>query len=104
MIPPKYYPKLLGMRVKCVKLFDGKNIAIGKTGTIQFFQIQRRGYDHPFVLVEFDKHINGHAGRGVDGSDFRGKDGHCWNMEPEYLIKEEKRCKQLIQVQTFKDS
>jgi len=66
-------PKI-GQRVE----FIGNNLAPatckGVRGTVINDRASGARVDR--VLVEFDRHVNGHDGRGI-GS-ISGKDGHCW--------------------------
>lgn len=53
---------------------DGNELIINKTGRI----LKVRSFDS---LIEFDKHINGHYGN----LDARGKDGHCWWVDNQFI-------------------
>lgn len=71
----------LGMRVKCIKAYDGKAEAVGKVGTII------GGSSTGFFSVEFDDYISGHDSPGIEEKIRPGKQGHCWNISnpEEYL-------------------
>lgn len=65
-----------GDRVKLIKDLHLANGKVGDTGTII------SDVDEYSICVEFDKYIGGHDGNDLD---FKGKDGHCWWVDLEYL-------------------
>lgn len=65
---------ITGDRVVVRGTFEKKTL--NKIGTVL-------GQKHPnSVSIEFDEFIYGHA---CTGSGYKGKDGYCWNVAPEYV-------------------
>jgi len=67
-------------RVVCIKSYEGRKQAVGKTGTVICITSSR-------ILVEFDEEILGHNGEGRSK-----KMNHCWFYDTDtasnYLAKD----------------
>lgn len=74
---PKQNKFSVGDKVKCIRVYDNKEEALGKIGKI--IDTSKAGN---YYTVQFDEAIDGHSGmyKGVEG-----KNGYCWCFKPDYL-------------------
>ena len=72
-------PKLtIGDRVRCLGEYDSKDNIVNKLGTV--YEIQSPDARDPYITIEFDEYIKGHA-----GNNYKGKQGYCWCMHASNL-------------------